>query len=88
MQAAGITSITAALAGSVRAAADAERSQLRLEAVIRATGRAAGRGASEIEALAREIGKQTLASTRDVRAAAAQLLTFRPVAGGTLARTV
>lgn len=88
LQAAGITSITAALAGSVRAAADAERSQLRLEAVIRATGRAAGRGASEIEALAREIGKQTLASTRDVRAAAAQLLTFRSVAGETFDRTM
>lgn len=88
LQAAGITSVTAALVGSVRAAAEAERSQLRLQAVVRATGGAAGRSAEEIEALARAIGRETLASTEGVRAAAAQLLTFRSVAGDTFDRTL
>ena len=65
-----------------------ERQTVTIEQVIRTTGGAAGRTAEQIEALSREIGLSTLASTGDVREAAAQLLTFRSIAGETFDETL
>jgi hypothetical protein len=65
-----------------------ETQQLVLEQVIRATGGAAGKSAADIEALAQSIAASTLASTGEVRDAAAQLLTFRSISGQTFERTL
>ncbi len=81
-----------ALAGTVsrgiRAFAEYERQMLTTEQVIRATGGAAGRTADDIDRLARDIGRGTLASTTAVREAAAQVLTFRSITGETFDRTL
>ncbi|MCP4307791.1 MAG: hypothetical protein GY788_23540 [bacterium] len=65
-----------------------ETQQLVTEQVIRATGGAAGKTAEDLEALAQSIGFGTLASVQEVRAASAQLLTFRSISGETFDRTL
>lgn len=75
----GAAAVTRSLSGLPEAAANAERQFARLQGVIDATGGAAGRSVADIERLAREIGETTLASTQNVRDAAAQLLTFKAV---------
>ncbi|MEM9043517.1 MAG: hypothetical protein AAGC81_02395 [Pseudomonadota bacterium] len=62
-------------------AAQAEQQFSRLAAQIANTGGVAGRSLQDIEALAQEIGINTLASTQQVRDSASSLLTFRNVAG-------
>jgi hypothetical protein len=74
---AGLTMYTRS---AISAFEDFERQQNITQTVLRATGGAAGRTAEQIEALSQSIGFDTLADTRSVRAAAAQLLTFRSVA--------
>lgn len=83
-----VTALTRAVAGAVRTWSEAERQQLTVAQVIRATGGAAGRTAEDIERMSRAIARDTLASTPGVRAAAAQLLTFRSIAGDTFDRTM
>lgn len=80
--------IAGATREAVSAAAEYERQMLTVGQVVRATGGAAGRSAQDIDQLAREIAGATLASSQGVRAAAAQLLTFRSVAGETFDRTL
>lgn len=82
------SAMVAAATLSLRSFAAAERQMRTTEQIIRTTGGAAGRTSGQIERLAREIGVGTLASTREVRAAAAQLLTFRSVAGQTFDETL
>jgi hypothetical protein len=82
------TALVSAFSASVAAAEKFERLSLRTEAVIKATGGAAGLSAQQIRTLSQEIARSTLASTADVEAAAQQLLTFRSVAGETFARTL
>jgi hypothetical protein len=65
-----------------------ETQQLVLGQVLRATGGASGKTAGQIEDLAQSIASATLASTSEVRDAAAQLLTFRSVSGETFDRTL
>lgn len=72
----------------IRRFADYERQILTVEQVIRATGGAAGRTTSDIDRMSVAIARGTLASARDVRAAAGQLLTFRSIAGETFDRTL
>ncbi|MFN3646237.1 MAG: hypothetical protein ACK4S2_06945 [Gemmobacter sp.] len=75
-------------AKSVAAFAAMETQMLTTEQVIRATGGAAGRTWEDINRLALDLGRNTLASTTGVRAAATQLLTFRSIAGETFDRTI
>ncbi|MFC6486931.1 phage tail length tape measure family protein [Nitratireductor sp. GCM10026969] len=65
-----------------------ETQQLVIEQVLRATGQASGQTGEQIEALAQGIASATLASTTEVREAAAQLLTFRSISGDTFDRTL
>lgn len=65
-----------------------ETQLLTTTAVIRATGGSAGRSWEDINRLAIDLGRNTLASTVGVRAAATQLLTFRSIAGETFDRTM
>ena len=59
-----------------KAGALAERQALRLDALIKATGGAAGQTAVQIEEMAVAIGRNTLASVQGARDAAGVLLTF------------
>jgi hypothetical protein len=78
----------AGLAASIREAEQFERLGLRTEAVIRATGGAAGLSAQQIREMSQELARGTLASTEGVEAASQKLLTFRTVAGDTFGRTL
>jgi hypothetical protein len=60
-----------------------ETQMLKLEAILKATGGAAGLSLSEIENLSTEIGIATLASTSKVRDAAGIMLTFKSITGDT-----
>ena len=73
---------------SVRAAEQFERLGLRTEAVIKATGGAAGLSAQQIREMSQELARGTLASTAGVEAAAQKLLTFRSIAGDAFGRTL
>jgi hypothetical protein len=84
----GVSALTLAATRAIRAFSDYERQQLTLQGALNATGFAAGRTADQINATARRIAVDTLASSREVRAAAATLLTFRSVAGETFDRTL
>jgi hypothetical protein len=86
--AAGLGGITLALGSAVRAATEFQTLGLRTEAIIRSTGGAAGLTAQQIREMSQSIARDTLASTAGVEAAAAQLLTFRNVAGQTFERTL
>ncbi|MGE0253477.1 MAG: hypothetical protein AB7H93_23630 [Vicinamibacterales bacterium] len=86
--AAGLGLFAAALVKTTTAAEAFERSQFKTEALLRVTGQASGQTAASIEQLAVSIGRSTLASTEEVRAAANQLLTFKTVAGDAFARTL
>jgi hypothetical protein len=72
-----------ALRATVSIASNAERQFGKLEGILRATGNAAGLTIEEIENLAQEIGRETLASTQGVRDAAGVLLTFKSITGET-----
>ena len=66
-----------------KAGALAERQALRLDALIKATGGAAGQTAIQIEEMAVAIGRNTLASVQGARDAAGVLLTFKSISGET-----
>ena len=76
-----IVALGAGLAKATKAGEEFDRSQRQIEALLTTTGNASGRTARQIEELAQSIDAATLASTTDVRRAAAQLLTFRSVSG-------
>ena len=79
----GIAALTFALKATVGVISRAEQQFLKLEAILRATGNAAGLTLTEIEELSQEIGIGTLASTQKVRDAAGILLTFKSISGET-----
>lgn len=64
-------------------ARDAEQSQARLQAVLRATGQAAGLTARDIEALSGSMSRTTVFDDDAIRDASTTLLTFRNVQGDT-----
>jgi hypothetical protein len=78
-----IAAFAFALRSTVSIASNAERQFGKLEGILRATGNAAGLTIEEIENLAQEIGRETLASTQGVRDAAGILLTFKSITGDT-----
>lgn len=69
---------------SVNAAMEAEQSQLRLEAVIRATGHAAGWTRAQLEQLVRTTAGRTFFDDEQARNALAVLLQFRDIGGPAL----
>ena len=77
------TIASVALVKFATAGARAESQTLKLEAILKATGNAAGQTASDIEELAVSIGKNTLASVQGARDAAGVLLTFKSITGET-----
>ncbi|MGD9539094.1 MAG: phage tail length tape measure family protein [Alphaproteobacteria bacterium] len=77
--AAGIGVVVGVMGSAIREAAQSEREMLRVEATIRATGRAAGVFGDEIEAFATKMSRSTLATQSDVMAAASALLTYKTV---------
>ena len=87
LKAAGVTLAIAALVFGlgkmVSAGAKAERQFKKLEGILKATGGAAGLSLLEIEELSQQIGKETLASTQEIRDAAGVLLTFKSITGNT-----
>lgn len=85
---AGIGIATAALLSGLREAAEEEQRVLRLDAVIKATGSAAGLTRDQITGVAEEIKRTTLATKAGVLDAAGALLTFRGIAGQTFEETL
>ena len=87
LKAAAVTLVIAglvfALGKMVAVGSRAERQFKRLEGILKATGHSAGLSLSEIETLSQEIGKETLASTQEIRDAAGVLLTFKSITGDT-----
>lgn len=83
-----VTAYVAAIRSAVNTGEEFEKSQFRISAILRATGNASGQTAEGIREFARGLASATLASTRGVEEAAAQLLTFRSVSGETFTRTL
>lgn len=65
-----------------------EQSGIRLQAVLKATGRDAGDTANQISRLANELEGSTLFDAEDIKNASAQLLTFKNVSGEAFERTI
>lgn len=78
---AGLAAAAAGAIKSVQEFTKAETIMLTTEAVIKATGGAAGKSAEEIADLSRQIGYMTLASDEAVQQAANLLLTFKNING-------
>ena len=85
---AALGAIAFGLKASLEAAAEAEASYRRLEAVLRATGDASGLTAREIAKFAEGLEESTKATAEAVMDAAAVLATFRSVAGDTFTRAL
>lgn len=83
-----LSAVALGLLRGIEAAAQAEQSFMRLEAVLRATGNSSGLTANEIAGTAEEIEKATLATAEQVQDAATVLATFRTVAGDTFTRAL
>lgn len=79
---------TLGVKAAIQEAEKFEQIQRRTEAVLRATGNAAGLTAKDIRALAQDIEGATLFEEEDIEAAAQQLLTFRAVAGETFKEAI
>lgn len=79
--AAGVAALGIAIGQGLVEFAEAERSYLRLEQVLRATGYASGLTAGQIAALGDSIEKATFATAEEVQQAAGILATFRSVSG-------
>jgi len=87
----GVLSLAGVAAGFRRATQEAqefERLGLRTEAVLRATGNAAGIAARDIREMSQTIARETLASTRGVEQAAQKLLTYTGLAPQFFERTL
>ena len=80
--------IGAAFVKLIRAGANFESQQLKIQALLKATGNAAGQTGQDIEAMAVAIGKGTLASVQGARDAAGVLLTFKTISGEAFGRTL
>ncbi|MGE3339141.1 MAG: phage tail length tape measure family protein [Alphaproteobacteria bacterium] len=86
--AAGIGAVSAALVRGVMDAEEQERVFRRLDAVLTATGRAAGLTRRELETFAEAREAATLATAEEVGEASAILATFRSVQGESFTRAI
>jgi lambda family phage tail tape measure protein len=85
---AALGALTGIIAKGVAMQGEAERSYRRLEAVLNATGHAAGLTSRQITRFAEEMERTTLIQAEAVQEAAAVLATFRSVSGETFTRTI
>lgn len=85
---AALGALTGIIAKGIAMQGEAERSYRRLEAVLSATGHAAGLTARQITRFAEEMERTTLIQAEAVQEAAAVLATFRSVSGETFLRTL
>ena len=69
------------LVGAIRDSEELERTMMRTQAIIRATGGVAGRTAEQLKAQADALGRATLADERQILRVQQQLLTFRNIRG-------
>ncbi|WP_444907879.1 hypothetical protein ACJJIR_07615 [Microbulbifer sp. SSSA008] len=76
-----IAGATAVMYKSIRAGEEMERGQLKIEALLKATGSASGRTAEQLDEQARSVARATLASVTGIREAQGILLTFKGVQG-------
>ncbi len=76
------------IAAAIREAEKFQTTMFRVEAVIKATGGAAGRSADQLREQARQIALGTLESTEGVLRAQQTLLTFRKVQGDVFDRAI
>ena len=83
-----VTALVAAFRALVMAASRAEQAMVKFEALVQATGGAAGLTSSQLELMAREFAQNTLFSVQQMRDAQAVLLTFKAVAGDAFGRTI
>ena len=85
---AGMVGIGLAVTKTVKAISNLEVQQGKLNALLKATGNAAGLVGRDIEIMAEAIGKGTLASVQGARDAAGVLLTFKSITGETFEETL
>ncbi len=85
---AGMVGIGLAVTKTVKAISNLEVQQGKLNALLKATGNAAGLVGRDIEVMAEAIGKGTLASVQGARDAAGVLLTFKSITGETFEETL
>ena len=85
---AGMVGIGLAITKTVSAISNLEVQQGKLNALLKATGNAAGLVGRDIEIMAEAIGKGTLASVQGARDAAGVLLTFKSITGETFKETL
>ncbi|USD22156.1 phage tail length tape measure family protein [Microbulbifer variabilis] len=78
---AGVAGVTAVFYQSIRAGEEMERQQLKIEALLKATGSASGRTAQQLDDQARSVARATLASVTGIREAQGVLITFKGVQG-------
>ena len=76
------------IAAAIREAEKFQTTMFRVEAVIKATGGAAGRSADQLREQARQLALSTLESTEGVLQAQQTLLTFRKVQGDVFDRAI
>lgn len=85
---AGVGAFVYAVSSGIRTFAEAERAQLRLQGVIKASGGIAGVTAAQIADLSEEFERSSFFSKEQYQQAAASLATFGSVAGTTFTRTL
>ena len=85
---AGLVAVGLAATKAVKAISNLEVQQGKLNALLKATGNAAGLVGRDIEMMAEAIGKGTLASVQGARDAAGVLLTFKSITGETFKETL
>lgn len=86
--AAGIGAVTAAFAKALEAAEGAERSQRKLESVLKATGNSAGLTGKQIAEFAAQMQSETLFGGSQIKEASARLATFRSISGDAFKRVI
>ena len=86
--AAGFALITGAATKALTAFAEAEKSQLRLAGVLKATGGAAGLTAQQITAFNDALERQTFFTKENLNQASAALATFKSVSGDTFTTAI
>lgn len=86
--AAGLAVVTAAAIKAIKEFAAVEQAQIRLEAVLKATGNAAGITGQQLASFAEELERATLFSAEQIREAEAAMLTFKSVTGETFFQAI
>jgi len=84
----GVSALTLSIGKAIGAFDQYEKRQLRFNALLNATGHSARLAAGDLEALANQIGRDTLSNTEEAAEGINALLTFRKVQGETFKETI